>query len=283
MILGTHVQWQRNEQVSSCFSSCGKHAVHSMSRALHVTAQASNHALAGQSGYGTCFDRARLPQARLDLLERIDAMAFVALPAECAFVHIVFIVATDTRRRQLRLAGHRLAVTAIAIPPLMSALQPEAGAGVVIEVPQAPTACVVTAFALRAQAALMHVILVVTRQAFRFGDFVLRRGMTFPAFHRHVFAQQRETGAAVIESGFFPVLRAMALLALLTLLAFVHVVLFMTGDAGDRRIFVFPVFVARVALHLAVLAQQAKARFAVIKAVFLPVAFAMTVTALVAQ
>lgn len=283
MIWGTHGKWQRNEQGSSCFSSCGKHAVHRMFRALHVTTQASNHAWAGQSGCGTCFDRARLPQARLDLLERIDAMAFVALPAECAFVHIVFIVATDARRRQFRLAGHRLAMTAITIPPLMSALQPEAGAGVVIEIPQAPAACVVAAFALRAQAALMHVILVVTRQAFRFGILVLRRGMTFPAFHRHVFSQQWKTGATVIEGGLFPVLRAMALLALFALLAFVHVVLFMTGNTGDRRFFVFPVFVARVALHLAVLAQQTKARFAVIEAVLLPVAFAMTVTALIAQ
>lgn len=62
-----------------------------------------------------------------------------------------------------------------------------------------------------------------------------------------------------------------------------HIVFFMTGKAGDRRVLVFPVFMAIIALHLAVLAQQAKLCFAMIEPVFLPVSCVMAVAALLAQ
>ena len=210
-------------------------------------------------------------------------MAIFALPAKRPFMHFVLVVATDARHRQNRFAGHRLAMTAIAIQTFMSAFQPETGAGGVIEIPQAPAARVVAAFALRPQTALVHVILFMTCQAFCFDVLELGRGVAFLAFHGHVLAQQRKVGAAMIEGGLFPVLRAMALLAFFALLAFVHVVLLVTGNTGDRRIFVFAVLVAILAFHIAVLAQQAKVRFAVVEAVFLPVTFAMAVAARIAQ
>lgn len=210
-------------------------------------------------------------------------MALVALPAECAFVHVILAVATGTRHRQNRLAGHRHAVTAIAIQPAMPALQLETGARVVVVVPQAPAACVMAAFALRAQPAFVHVILFMARQTFGFGVLVLRRDVALPALHHQVSAQQGKAGAAMIERGSFPVLRAVALLALLAQGAFVHIAFLMTGKTGDRRVLVFPVFVAIVALHFAVLAQQAKLRLAMIEPVFLPVARIMAVAALLAQ
>lgn len=164
----------------------------------------------------------------------------------------------------------------------MPTIEPEAGPGGVVEVPQPPIAAVMAAFALFAETPLVDVILVVARHAFRLGVLELSRRMTFTACHDKVPAQQGKTGKAVVECGLFPVLRTMALLAFFALLSFVHIVLPVTGVTGHGRIPVLLPLVAVVAFHGTVTARQRKSRFAVIEAVFLPVALAMTGVARVA-
>ena len=131
----------------------------------------------------------------------------------------------------------------------MPAIEPEAGPGVVVEVPQPPITAVMAAFALFAETPLVDIILVVARHAFRFGVLELSRRMAFLAFHDKVPAQQGETGEAVVERGPFPVLCAVALLALLALLAFVRVIILVAGDTGHGRVPVLLPLVTVVALH----------------------------------
>lgn len=224
-----------------------------------------------------------LTLTQADLLERIRAMAFLALPAEAAVMHVVLVVTAHAPHRQDGLAGDRFSVTAVAIQAPMSAIQPEAGTGIVVEVPQPPITAVMAAFALFAETPLVNVILVVTRHAFRPGILELSRRMAFPAFHDEMPAQKRETGKAMVERGLLPVLCAVALLALLALLAFVHIVFLVAGDTGHGRVFVLLPLVAVVAFHGTVAARQRESRLAVIEPAFLPVALAMTVAALVPQ
>ena len=87
----------------------------------------------------------------------------------------------------------------------------------------------------------------------------------------------------MVEGGALPASGVMAGLAFFTLLAFVHVVFPVAGQAGRRGIFVFLVLVAIVAFHLAVLARQRESRLVVVELVILPVAFAMTVAAQLTQ
>lgn len=131
----------------------------------------------------------------------------------------------------------------------MPTIEPEAGPRGVVEVPQPPIAAVMAVFTLIAETPLVGVILVVARHAFRLGVLELSRGMAFTACHDKVPAQQGKTGQAVVERGLFPVLRAMALLAFLALLAFVHVVLLVAGVTGHGRIPVLLPLVAVVAFH----------------------------------
>ena len=87
----------------------------------------------------------------------------------------------------------------------------------------------------------------------------------------------------MIERGLFPVGCTVACLALLALLAFVYIVFFVAGETGVRRVPECLVRVAAVAFHVAVPAHKREPRLAMVEPVFLPVAFAVTVAARVAQ
>jgi hypothetical protein len=110
-------------------------------------------------------------------------MAFLALPAKAAIVHIILVMAADACHRQDRLAGNGFLVTAVAIQISMPAIQFETGPGSVVKVPQPPVTRVMAAFTLHAETALVDVILVVARHTFRFGILELRRDVTFVAVH----------------------------------------------------------------------------------------------------
>lgn len=210
-------------------------------------------------------------------------MAVAASRAIAAFVHIVLLVAAHAARRQHRLPGHGNLVAGIAIEPAVSAIQTETGAGLMIEVPQLPAARVVAAFALRAQAPLVHILLVMARDAFGLGVPELLRQMALLARHHDVSPRQRKTRAPVIEGGALPVIGAVTGLALLALLALVHVILAVARETCRRGVLVLLVLVAAVAFHLAVLSLQGKSRLVVIEAGVLPGALAVAGAAQLAQ
>ena len=119
-------------------------------------------------------------------------MAFLALGAVAAIVHVILLVAADAVHRQACFSGDRPRVAGITVQRLVPAIQPEAGFGVMVEIPQAPVAGVVAALALRAQAALVHVFFLMTGHALGFGVLELRGQMAFLALDHHMLPGQRK-------------------------------------------------------------------------------------------
>ena len=163
-------------------------------------------------------------------------VALLALAAERAVVPVVGLMATDTRHRQRRFVLHRDPMTGVARGPRMRAVEGELGPRAVVEVPDAPVADVVALLALRAQSALVGIVLVVTTAAFeRLHVPEAQRRVAALAFRQGVTAEQRELRLGVIERGALPVGGAVALLARLALLALVLVFLLVALDARVRR------------------------------------------------
>ena len=105
-----------------------------------------------------------------------------------------------------------------------------------IEAPFLPRQGVVAGFAARSQLVLVLVVFLMTGDAGYIR--VLEGGcqVALLALDLGVFAEQRETGQAVIDFAVFPVTLVVAGLAFLAFLAFMFVVLFMAGDAGRRQL-----------------------------------------------
>lgn len=84
-------------------------------------------------------------------------MTALALCAETSLMLVIFLVTTDTGRRCFDFLIHAPGVACITIEPFMSAIEFEASARVVIEVPYLPVSDVVAVLALCTQPALMHI------------------------------------------------------------------------------------------------------------------------------
>ena len=94
-------------------------------------------------------------------------MTAVTLWAETSLMLVIFFVATDTGGRCFDLLVHALGVTGITIEPFVSAIEFEAGACVVIEVPEFPVSKTVAVLAFRTQPAQMLIVLLVASVAGR--------------------------------------------------------------------------------------------------------------------
>jgi hypothetical protein len=77
-------------------------------------------------------------------------MTAVALRSKAAFVFVVLPVAADAQCRGRDLLLHTFVVARIAIEPFVSAVEFEAGAGIMIKIPDFPVPDVVTVLALGA-------------------------------------------------------------------------------------------------------------------------------------
>ena len=160
-------------------------------------------------------------------------MAAFALPAEIAFVHVLLLMATGASTGKADFPADRLFMTCHTFQALMSPVQLEMGAPIVVEVPDFPVPAVVAGCAVGAETSLMRVLFLVAGDAFGFGILECRRGMAFLAFDLEMSSQQWETSAAMIEAGLIPRLLVVAALALLALLTFVLIVSLMAGETGS--------------------------------------------------
>ena len=165
-------------------------------------------------------------------------MTALALWAETSVMLVILLVTTHTGGRWCDLLVHALCVAGITIEPFVSAIEFEAGARVVIEVPEFPVSYAVAVLALRAQPALVHIVLLVAGVAVR-GRLVLiqpSRVATF-AGGGSVFSSQRiRRIVVVLEEEHFPIPFGVTAFALLGKLPLMFVVLLVAGKASDRRL-----------------------------------------------
>lgn len=163
-------------------------------------------------------------------------MATFASGAEPVSVSIVFSMTREAGRRKDDVLVHRSGVTVMASHSFVSTIQCEAGACVVIEVPNFPIPRIVTILASRAQSSMVGILALMTRIAVN-GCFVFieRAFVATVALRRTMLAEQRICGVPIVfkEQG-FPVLFGMTTFAGLTEPACMLVVLPMAGVAAGR-------------------------------------------------
>ena len=150
----------------------------------------------------------------------------------------------------------------VALKPLMRPGKRVVGLATVIEAPKLPAIRVVAKAAIYAEAAFVMGILV-TIGTFGRGVFIRLCPMAFLAGHQPVQADQRETRQIVIEDNpLTPAFLIVAIPAVRPQLAFMRIVLLVTGDACLLQLVAIEIaFMACVAFRLGVLTVQRKLRF----------------------
>jgi len=151
-------------------------------------------------------------------------MAVLAMIPECAIVFIILAVATDTADGQRHLGVSRRFMALRTADVLVFPFQFEIGS-IVVEIPIFPITRVVAISTIRAQRALMNILLFVAGTAIRLGILKCSVQMTFLAFCQQVLPGKRKTRHPMVEIGFFPGLLMVARFAFLALLPFVLVIL----------------------------------------------------------
>lgn len=234
--------------------------------------------------------RAEQREARQVMLEfhLLAPAAFVvaglAIAPFLAVMDIVGLVAGNTGGLDL-LRTHRSGVAGLTGRLDVQAAQRVIGVAVVIEGGLRPFAAAVATFAVRAVAALMHVVARMTVIAGRRQFFclwiALVAGRTSGSFVRADQAEMRI--AVVIEPGLLPFLRAVATRALGAELAVVHVIAGMTRDTIGGGGLVTLIWMTAVAGHVAVLAAQRITGLAMVEARLAPADFAVAVGADLAE
>ena len=160
-------------------------------------------------------------------------VALGAIGAEATFMDVVFLMAANTRQRQVIL-GRLIAVTALASDLAVRATQRKFGL-VVVERGRRPVARLVAVGAIGPEGSLMHVVGLMTANTGEREAGVLSASMAGPAFGLGVLAGQRKFGGGVVECRrFFPVRGLMAFTAAGAEFAFMRIVLAVAGVAGDR-------------------------------------------------
>ena len=145
----------------------------------------------------------------------------------------------------------------VAREALVTTIEHETRASIVIEIPLLPIARVVALLARRSQPTLVRVVLLVARAALARRIFECGCLVAVLARNLRVFAEQREPREPVIECGLGPTTLVMALLATVTFLALVFVILTVTRVARGIELLLIQIAgMARAAFHLAVFAPQ---------------------------
>jgi len=180
-----------------------------------------------------------LPTAiKSHLFERLGDVAVLTLLAETAVVRIITAVTGAAGLVQLDFARHGLAMTALAMDLGVGAVELVIGILIVIEAPHPPAVRVVASGAFAAKGLLMHVVLFVAGIAGVGIHLVAAGQMAFLAGHRRVEADEGKAGYVMIKyHPLIPLPLVMAAFATLAFLAFVHVIVFVAGEAGGAIFF----------------------------------------------
>ena len=131
--------------------------------------------------FGLIFGTSRLSVLSLYIFECRCAVATLALRAERFMMHIVSFMAVNAAGTKCRHCFPRFGVTGMAAELAMSAVECEVCALVMLEIPDAPVSGVMAGRAGGTQAALVHVLLVMTGGALLFRIPELDSGVTFGA------------------------------------------------------------------------------------------------------
>jgi hypothetical protein len=198
-------------------------------------------------------------------------MAAFTLFAFLPIMDIVNLVAADALDSQLFL-GEIATVAGTAGQLVVFALQGEVGAPCVVEAGFFPAVFAVAALALFAVTAVVCVIAAMAAEAGGVGSLVLDRvDMATFATNMGMPALQGKVGVPiVVEVGFTPFAFVVAVSAVRTVDAMVHVVERVTAVAGARRFLVALVDVAAIAGGVTVRTVQGEIRLVMIEAELLP-------------
>lgn len=175
-------------------------------------------------------------------------MALIALGTESPVMTIIDAVATHAGGGQAHAALDRVTVAGVAVNLAVGAVEWKFGLPVVIEVPDLPVAGVVAGLAQDAAPPLVLVFALVAGNAIALSVLEPRRFVALLAVGSKMAAGEREPRAAVVKTGGFPVLGAVAVAALLPLLPLVDVILLVAREAVRRRALEICVAVAVLAL-----------------------------------
>lgn len=164
-------------------------------------------------------------------------MALPAVVAELHFVRIILLVTTDAAGRR-QAVGNRGQMAARTFEVGVGVIQWEIGIDGMIEANVEPLRLAMAVLAFRSVYAVVRIVLEMTADAF-----VGRLDFEFVAFMAGLACQarmavdQREgCRREVVECGFFPVDRGVAILTLGPIHAHVRIVFAMTPDASRRRL-----------------------------------------------
>ena len=131
-------------------------------------------------------------------------MAFSALQTKLAFMCVVHQVAATAARGHVCSTRRGFAMTVNAIEPCVSAVQTEVGMQIVVEGRHQPFIAVVTAAAVTAEGAVMHILVAVTVRAAVLGVVETIAHMTGTAGDRSVQPDQWESGQVMVKKNHLP-------------------------------------------------------------------------------
>jgi hypothetical protein len=166
---------------------------------------------------------------------------------------------TDTGGRGFHLLVHTLAVARVAIKAFMAAIQLEAGARIVIKIPEFPIPHAVAILALCAQLVPVHIVLLVASVTGRRCLVLIEMsGMASYTTGCAMLSDKRVLRVSiVIKENRFPVLLVMTFLALQSKVGPMNVVFLVAGIAlGRSLVFIETACVATLAFRLAMVTLE---------------------------
>ena len=229
--------------------------------------------------------KARHPVVEHDALAPAGgSVAALALFAFLSTMDVINLVAADARYCQLFFV-QLATVTGAAGQLVVFALQGKVGAPRVVEADFLPGEFAVACLALFAVTAVVCVVAAMAADTGSVGGLVLDRvDMATFATDMGMLALQGKVGVPImVEVGFTPFAFVVAVSAVCSVDAMVHVVKRVTAVAGGRRFLVALVDVAAIAGGVTVRAVQGEMRLVVIEAELLPAFRSMAVLAVVAE
>jgi hypothetical protein len=259
--------------------------------AMAIDANVRRFLFARTMTVGAVCARMRAIQRKLGLRSVIERpvrpgnriMTIAACDAERAFVHVVFPMTIETRKRRVLVPLGRVASAALYVA--MLADKRKARQIVVEDNRYLPAFIVMALLALSAQLIDMHIVIPVTGDTCGF-DF--RSGsadsVTIDALGWHVLASERKSRALrMIEPRNLPIAGVMTLLAVDTETTLVGIILLVARLAIDRNSDLgCGLDVTRLAPDIRMLSQQREFRLAVVELSDLPVLRGMASAAILA-
>jgi hypothetical protein len=173
---------------------------------------------------------------------------------------VILTVASHAIHRQCRLCDVLRNVAGLAIEAAMGSRQRVARLCIVIKTPALPAIWIVTKRTIRPQPTFM-VPVTVAGVAIQRRSLELQGAMAFLARHDGMASDQRKSGDIVIKGRSTPADLSVTLFAANAQLAFVSIILLVTGHAAGRELVAIKIpGVARIALDLCMRAFQWKFR-----------------------